>query len=306
MSSKVTMGYYEDFLRGNIFGNHKRARLYGVGGCRLSNRPVSKSIKPKTIFYELLSKDKRFKRLKGNTSWHLSLDRNGQYYKKYTRWKDRMHNSYWYLYSGKKQRRGLIEIPDYDCLTCRVHQRILWVSPDDENKGIGTEVMKALLGIVDEVDALCKAKETYNGKTPSCSYFALALYPNSFVIGNDENGRCYWDLELIEKEKDNIDWTGSSEHKANPNMPDKFMTDETEKALPKDKIRLSMKQLQGFYKGLGFIECPELAFNEWYDWNTGRNHKELAISSRSFTHKRWALLYPESNIGQYREDKDKD
>ena len=54
------------------FRNGRKAKLYGVGGCWLGNpnRPVVTTTAPKKIFYDLLNHNKKFKSLKGNTSWH--------------------------------------------------------------------------------------------------------------------------------------------------------------------------------------------------------------------------------------------
>jgi hypothetical protein len=285
--------------------NGRKAKLYGKGGCWLGNpnRPVVTTTAPKKIFYDLLNQNKKFKRLKGNTSWHYSLNREGQYYKRYLRSRTRNEDSFWWLYCGKKNRRGLIEIPDYSALTCRVHQRILYVPKEDGGKGIGKEIMQELMAIVDTVDGMCKAGTKHKNKTPSCQSFILALYPNSFVINDDENGNCYWNLEEIENEEDVIDWTAWEEH-THDEKPDRYLVDETEKYLPEDKCRMNMKQLQEFYGGLGFVDCPELAFNEWYDWNSGRQRRELGISARSFTHKRWAMIYPAVNLERYEKEKE--
>ena len=280
-----------------LWNKCKRADLYGTGA-RL-NVPKKTNITPAEIYYKKLKANKRFTQLNGQTTWSLSLNNDGQYYRRYYRYQTRTTPSEWYVYNGDGDRKALINLPEYDSLRCRVFLHILWVPKELEHKGIGTEVMRELMAMTDIVDNMCKNEEAYEGKYISCGSFTLTLCPNSFVIREN-----HWDIEAIAAGTDDIDWTAKpgSESK---NAPDFHMMDETNAYLPKEERRLSLQDLRAFYcDKLGFIPCSELAFNEWFDFDSGRMKREMNISGRSAAHQRWPLLYPAENLSVWEKEDD--
>lgn len=281
----------------NLYNKHKRADLYGTGA-RI-NVPKVTNISPADIFYRKLNANKKFKRLKGFTTWNLSMDLDGSYFKKYYRYQTREHKSDWHLYQGDGERRALINLPEYDNLNCRAFLKILWVPRVLSHQGIGTEVMQELMAMTDNVDNLCKSDGRYDDKHITCGSFTLTLCPNSFVIRKD-----HWNIEEIAAGTDGIDWTARDGSSAD-NAPDANMMDETDDYLPKDERRLSLKELREFYVDkLGFIECSELAFWEEFNWDTGRMNREMIISGRSAAHQRWPLLYPAANLEVWERQED--
>ena len=274
----------------NYYDKQKKARMYGVSpyvGRRITH------ISPNKIFRQKLNSDRRFMRLKGNSSWSLSQKRDGSYYKKWYSYTDRIENSNWYLYLGEGNRRALIEIPEYWDMKCKVFLKILWVPPSIAGLGVGSEVMDILKEMTKEVDDLAKSGDKYKDLYVSCSSFIIYLIPNSFVVLDD-----YWNVEDIEKRKDNINWSANPEAEEKPNDPDYKLRDETFNYLDKEKLRLNLKQLQKFYiEKHGFVTCEELAINEYYDWDAGVIRRDLGITARSFCHQRWPLMWPPENLG---------
>lgn len=275
----------------NLYNRHKMANL---GACSPIYYKPNPFIKPCNVFYKLLRADKRFRCLKGHTTWHTSMNREGQYYKKYLRYQKRTHPSDFYLYMGEGNRRAIIQFPEWEMLKCRSFLKILWVPPHLAGLGIGTEVMEILKEITMKVDSMAKNNEKYGKKQLSCSCFALSLIPNSFVIEDN-----YWDIEEIEAGEDRIDWSAEPGREWD-NSPDIKMKDETWEYLPKDKIRLNLKELRKFYVDkCGFVECTEMAFHEYWDWERGDMQRDLTITGRSFCHQRWPLMYPPENLSYF-------
>jgi hypothetical protein len=258
-------------------------------------RPRSKNISPAKIYYEKLKGNKKFKRLYGFSDWTYSMNADGSHYRQYYRYRDhRQFPSDWYCYRGKGNRRAIIQMPEYSDLNNRVFLKILWVPREQEKKGIATEVMRELMRMTDEVDALAKSEERYKDNYITGSSFVLTLIPNSFVVRKD-----HWNIEDIATGKDLINWTASPQSEAD-DIPDATMCDEVNAYLPKDELRMSLKQLEKFYIGkLGFVKCLELAFSEDFDWNTGRINRQLNITGRSVAHQRYPLLYPAENLGDW-------
>ncbi len=287
--------YYER----EMYDRTRRADLYGAGYSL--GRPVT-NITPFNIFKSKINKDKRFMRLKGYSSWNLSLDSNAQYYRRWYRYSERNEPSDWYLFRGDGDRRAIINLPEYYEMRCKVFLKILWVPPNIAGRGVGTEVMEILQSIVRDVDDLAKSGERYNNKNISCSSFVIYLIPNAFIVEDD-----YWNVQDIENREDKINWTCNPEAAEEDDDPDITMIDETFSYMDKSKIRLSLKELQKFYiDKLGFVTCEELAIDETINWETGTISRDLNISARSFCHQRWPLLWPPENLKFHDRDTEED
>ena len=255
------------------------------------NRPP-KPAKALEIFYDFLHKNRRFKRLKGYTEQYTSMASNGGYYFKYRKYNSRCINADWYCYRREDGLKALVCLPQIMDITTYAKLQILWVPPEDSGKGIATAVIEELQEITGKVDDMAKAGEKYKGKNLDTSHFSLTLCPNSFVLLED-----HWNLEDIYNGDDVIDWTESPEVTEEQEVsPYKSLRDETWEYIPKDKRRLDLHQLRKFYiNKMGFVECSELGFHSYYDWENGRVVREFILSPRSFTHQRWPLIWPPEN-----------
>ena len=278
-----------------MYMRHKRADIYGSGlgvGRKVTN------ITPFKIFINKIRKDKRFLCLKGYSSWNLSLGRDMQYYKRYYKDTKRREPSDWYLYMGEGDRRAIVQLPQWDELRCKAFLKILWVPSEIGGKGVGSEVMDVLKSHVRFVDDLCKSGERYDGKFVTCNSFILYLIPNSFIVKDG-----YWNVTEIENRTDKIDWTVDPNSPEKDGDPDFMIRDETFKYINREDLRLSLKELQAFYKDKhGFVVCEELGITETFDWETGRVSRDLNITARSFCHQRWPLLWPPENLSYHERD----
>ena len=272
-----------------LYDRHRRADIYAAGHY---NRPKATNITPFKIFIERIKKDKRFKNLKGYSSWTLSIGKDMQYRKRWYRDKVRREPSNWYLYSGEGNRRAIIQLPEWDELRCEAFLKILWVPPEIGGFGIGSEVIDVLKSHVRTVDDMCKSGQKYRDKHITCNSFIIYLIPNSFVVLDG-----YWNVADIEDGTDLIDWTADPDAPEKEGDPDYKIVDETFKYISKDDVRLSLKDLKSFYVDKHeFVECLELGIHEWFNWETGQVIRDLNITPRSVCHQRWPLLWPPENL----------
>ena len=278
-----------------LYDRHRRADIYATGHY---NRPKATNITPFKIFIQRIKKDKRFKNLRGYSSWTLSIGNDMQYHKRWYRDKVRREPSNWYLYIGEGNRRAIIQLPEWDELRCEAFLKILWVPPEIGGCGVGSEVIDVLKSHVRTVDDMCKSGEKYQDKHITCNSFIIYLIPNSFVVLDG-----YWNVADIEEGTDLIDWTSDPEAEEREGDPDYKIVDETWKNISKDDVRLSLKDLKSFYvEKHGFVECIELGIHEYFNWETGRVHRDLNITPRSVCHQRWPLLWPPENLPFHERD----
>ena len=258
-------------------------------------------ITPEEIFFEILRSNTKFLRLKGYSSWTLGTARDGSHFKRWFKSKQKTTPSDAYCFMDGEDRKAIVVIPSNYALENRVILHILWVPPHLGNRGIATAVMTELMQMTDHVDQLAKSGKRWKDKFINYESFSLQLSPTPFIVREG-----HWDIDLISKGKDRLDWTCRPDIPEAPeDAPDFKMQDETYKELPENERRLSLKQLRNFYIGkLGFVECSELAFDTSYDWETGRTRQQLNISRRSFNLARWPLMYPASNLEIYQREED--
>ena len=268
----------------------------------LVRRPPPRNyVTPEKIFFEKLRSNTKFLRLQGYSSWTWGTARDGSHFKEWCKSKQKTTPSDAYCFVDGEDRKAIVVIPSNYALENRVILHLLWVPPQLGGRGIATAVMTELMQMTDHVDELAKSGKRWKDKFINYESFSLQLSPTPFIVREG-----HWDIDLISKGKDRLDWTCRPDIPEAPeDAPDFKMQDETYNELPENERRLSLKQLRDFYIGkLGFVECSELAFDVAYDWATGKTRRHLNISARSFALLRWPLMYPASNLGIYEREED--